>query len=162
MTIFCKIDLPQGKSILFGANNVKLSQSGGLIGDANLVLLGDYQIPINGGNTMITLKGGMDFTTGNATNLTYAKLTCGGVQEVGILADISFPRSLLTPLNADYTVITDASRKVTGTFQTKVTDWNDILTSITLPPFALKGLDKVAFQLQNAVIDLSDTRNFTL
>lgn len=160
LTIFCKIDLPQGKSILFGANNVKLSQSGGLIGDANLVLLGDYQIPINGGNTMITLKGGMDFTTGNATNLTYAKLTCGGVQEVEILADISFPRSLLTPLNADYTVTTNPSLKVTGTFQTKVTDWNDILTSITLPPFALKGLDKVAFQLQNAVIDLSDTRNF--
>jgi hypothetical protein len=48
LTIFCKVDLPQGKSILFGADEVKLSFKGGIVGsNANLVLLGDFQIPIN-------------------------------------------------------------------------------------------------------------------
>jgi hypothetical protein len=45
LTIFCKIDLPQqNKSIFFGADSIKLSHKGGLIGGGNLVLLGDFRL----------------------------------------------------------------------------------------------------------------------
>ena len=33
------------KTLFFGSDNIKLSQDGGFIGDARLVLLGDYTIP---------------------------------------------------------------------------------------------------------------------
>jgi hypothetical protein len=159
LTVFCKIDLPQGKSIFFGADSIKLSHKGGLVGKGDLVLLGDFAIPINGGNMMLTLKGGLDMKTGNVNQLTYVKLECNGVKEIGITADVTFPRSLLVPLTSDLKVEPDAAKKVQGTFSTKVTDWNDILADISLPPFALKGMERVAFKLDKAIFDLSDKRN---
>ncbi len=163
LLIFCKIDLPQGKSILFGANNVKMSYKGGFIGSPTLVLLGDFQIPINGGNMMITLKGGLDMETGNVANKTAIKFTCGGIESVSVDADVSFPRSLLVPLNADYTVVSDPNAKVQGHFSTTVNDWNNIYASnISLQPFAIKGLERVAFQITNAVFDFSDFQSPTL
>ena len=50
---------------------MKLSHQGGIIGDANLVLLGDLNIPFNAGKWMLTLKGGFDYKTGETQNLTY-------------------------------------------------------------------------------------------
>ena len=163
LTIFCKVDLPQGKSILFGADEVKLSFKGGLVGsNANLVLLGDFQIPINGGNTMLTLKGGQDMKTGNVNALTYVRFECNGVKELGIAADVSFPRSLIEPVGSDNKPLADLSQKVTGSFKTVVSDWNDIVADVTLPPFVLKGFSKVVFEIDKAVIDLSDKRNHPL
>ena len=159
LTIFCKIDLPQGKTIFFGADGVKLSKDGGLIGGGNLVLLGDFQIPINGGNSMLTLKGGLDMKTGNISydKVTYASIECNGIKNLNIAADFSFPRTLLVPLLSDYTVDTDAKNKVQGSFEAKnVTDWNDINAEISLPLFAIKGFERVAYRLDKAVIDLSD------
>ncbi len=161
LLVFCKMDLPQGKSIFFGANNIKLSHSGGVIGDWNLVLLGDFQIPINGGNSMITLKGGFDMATGATTNLTYVSFACGGVKDVNVVADISFPRSLLTPLNSDYSIVSDPQEKVIGTFKVeKLTDWNNMLAGINfVKPFAIKGIEKVAFEITEAKFDFSDFAN---
>jgi hypothetical protein len=74
LTVFVKVIIPQsdkkGKptELLFGANNVKLSHQGGLIGDANLVLLGDVFIPFNGGNWLLILKGGLNYKTGDTQN----------------------------------------------------------------------------------------------
>jgi hypothetical protein len=163
LTIFCKIDLPQqNKSIFFGADSIKLSHKGGLIGGGNLVLLGDFQIPINGNNMMITLKGGLNMRTGEVANLTYVKMECNGVKELGISADVSFPRNLLVPLTADFKVDSTLNKKVQGSFKTIVTDWNDILAeNITFEPFAIKGMERIAFKLEKAVFDMSDFRNGT-
>ena len=99
LTVFCKIEIPQGNKVLFfGLDGVKLSNGGGLIGDANLVLLGDFQVPVNGNNFMLILKGGFDMRTGDVSNLTYAKLQCGGVKEIGIQAEIALPRGLVKPV----------------------------------------------------------------
>jgi hypothetical protein len=162
LTIFCRIDLPQGKSIFFGADSIKLSHKGGLIGGGNLVLLGDFQIPINGNNMMITLKGGLDMKTGNIQNLTYVKMECNGVKELGITADVSFPRNLLVPLTSDYKVEPNEQKKVQGTFSTTVTDWNDITADLTLPLFAIKGMERIAFKLDKAIFDMSDLRTSNL
>jgi hypothetical protein len=160
LTIFCKIDLPQGKSIFFGADNVKLSHKGGLVSGGDLVLLGDFQVPFNGGNSMLTLKGGLNMSTGDVKKLTYVTFECNGVKNLGIAADISFPRSLLVPITADNKVEPDVNKKVTGSFSVQeVTDWNDIMGEISLPKFAIKGLERVVYQLDKAIIDLSDFRN---
>jgi hemin uptake protein HemP len=141
VTAFVHIRIPQtdnnGEAIelFFGANNIKISHQGGIYGDANLVLLGDIGIPISGGNGLVALKGGFDMGTGNVQNRTYVTIDCGGFREMGVTADVLFPRSMLQPVDANYQVIPDENVK--GSFQTIVGDWNDILVEIDLPAFQL-------------------------
>jgi hypothetical protein len=162
LTVFCKIEIPQSKKTLFfGLEGVKLSNGGGLIGDANLVLLGDFQIPINGNNALLILKGGMDMRTGDVSKLTYARLQCGGIKEVGIDGDVVLPRGLVKPVDANFKVIEADSVRVKGSFRTVVNDWNNIFASITLPRFAINGLDKLCFEVNSANFDFSDFQNAT-
>ncbi|MBP1677509.1 MAG: hypothetical protein H6Q20_2068 [Bacteroidetes bacterium] len=158
-SVFCKVDIPQGKTLYFGAQHVKYSHSGGLTGDATLMLLGDVDIPFEGGKTVLTLKGAEQANMPNPQSLTYAKLTCDGISEIGLSAEVSFSRDMLIPLNADYTPIADTNQKVKAAFKTVVTDWNDILAEISLSPFEVSGVKDFAFVVDKAVFDFSDTRN---
>lgn len=171
VTAFVHIRIPQtdnnGEAIelFFGANNIKISHQGGIYGDANLVLLGDIGIPINGGNGLVALKGGFDMTTGDIQNRTYVTIDCGGFKEMGVTADVLFPKSMLQPVDANYQVIPDENVK--GSFQTIVGDWNDILVEIDLPAFQLSktsagddsGKAGLIFDINTAVFDFSDIRN---
>ncbi|MBO6531634.1 MAG: hypothetical protein JJ885_07915 [Muricauda sp.] len=171
VTAFVHIRIPQtdnnGEAIelFFGANNIKISHQGGIYGDANLVLLGDIGIPISGGNGLVALKGGLDMGTGNVQNRTYVTIDCGGFREMGVTADVLFPRSMLQPVDANYQVIPDENVK--GSFQTIVGDWNDILVEIDLPAFQLSkpsagddsGKAGLIFDINTAVFDFSDIRN---
>jgi hypothetical protein len=173
VTAFVHVEIPQSDSkgkpieLFFGADNIKISHKGGIYGDANLVLLGDIGIPINGGNGLVALKGGFDMATGNVQDLTYVTIDCGGFKEMGVTADVLFPRSMLEPVDANYEVIPDESVKVQGHFQTIIGDWNDILVEIDLPTFQLaktqssdgSGKAGLIFDIDNAVFDFSDVRN---
>jgi hypothetical protein len=64
---------------------------------------------------------------------------------------------MLVPLKQNLEV--DSTKQVTASFKTVITDWNDILAEVSLPNFAVKGLEKFAFTVDKAVVDLSDTRN---
>lgn len=173
VTVFVHIQIPQTDSdgipieLFFGADNIKISHKGGIYGDANLVLLGDIGIPINGGNGLVALKGGFEMQTGNVQNLSYVTIDCGGFKEMGITADVLFPRTMLEPVDSNYEVIPDKDVKVQGHFQTIVGDWNDILVEIDLPPFQIaksqssngSGKAGLIFDINNAVFDFSDVRN---
>ncbi len=173
VTAFVHIGIPQSGSngepieLFFGAEGIKISHKGGIYGDANLVLLGDIGIPINGGNGLVALRGGFDMESGNTDKLTYVTIDCGGFKELGITADLMFPRSMLEPVDSKYEVIPDENVKVEGHFQTIVSDWNDILVEVDLPPFQLtkqgstdgKGKAGLVFELNKAVFDFSDLRN---
>ncbi len=173
VTAFVKVEIPQSdsegnqKQLFFGADNIKLSHTGGIYGDANLVLLGDIAIPINGGNGAVVLKGGFNMKTGSIDKKTYVTIDCNGFKEMGISADVLFPRSMLEPVDENYKVNPDTKIKVKGHFETVVSDWNDILAEISLPPFQLKKDDSkdgsgkagLIFELNTAVFDFSDIRN---
>ena len=145
LTVFCKILIPQGDPIFFGAEDIQLSYRGGILGtNAKLVLLGDYPISINGGNMMITLKGGFDMKTGNiAPDMTSAKFSCGGIQSLNIAADVSFPRSLLVPLDEQFKPLADESKKVVGEIRGReIQSWDELIVGINLPSkFALRGVE---------------------
>ncbi|MEO8238790.1 MAG: hypothetical protein ABI576_11830 [Flavobacterium sp.] len=164
LTAFVKIIIPQhdssgkAKELFFGANNIKLSHKGGLVGDTNLVLLGDVPIKINGENLLLILKGGMDMKTGVVKNETYVTIDCNGFKELGITADVQFSRNLLEPVNNEYVALPSPAL-VTGTFKTVVSNWNDILIEISLPKFQLTSKKGFCFELNTAVIDFSDLRN---
>ena len=173
VTVFVKIIIPQKNQngnpieLFFGADNVKLSHKGGLFGTANLFLLGDVPIPINGGNGLLVLNGGLDMRTGNVTSETFVSIDCGGFKEMGVAADVLFPRSMLEPVDSNYNLIPDPAVKVTGHFKTIVNDWNNILAEINLPPFQLTkpntsdgvGKGGIVFELNTAVFDFSDLHN---
>ena len=176
LTVFARIRMPQsdenGNPIeaFFGANNVKLSHQGGIVGDANLVLLGDVQIPFNAGNWLLELKGGFDYKTGGTQNLTYVSIDCNGVKEMGVAADVQFSRNLILPVTANGEALNETKNvqniagnsvtvpnRVTGSFNMVVTDWNNIIAEIDLPPFVLaKHPEKFVFELNEAIFDFSD------
>jgi hypothetical protein len=165
-TAFVRIIIPQGdengkmKELFFGANNIKLSHKGGLVGDTNLVLLGDFPIKINGDNSLLVLKGGMDMKTGDITNKTYVTIDCSGFKQLGITADVEFSRSIIEPVGANNKAL-PSPKRVTGSFSTTVSNWNDILINISLPKFQLTSFKDTFFEVNTAVIDLSDIRNST-
>lgn len=166
LTAFVKIVLPQTdslgnrKELFFGANNIKLSHKGGLVGDTNLVLLGDVSIPMFGAKTLLVLKGGMEMATGVVTNKTYVTIDCNGFKELGIDAEVLFSRTMLEPVDATYKPIAGDSR-VTAKFKAVVGNWNDILIDISLPTFQLTKHPGYCFEMNKAVIDMSDLRNST-
>ncbi len=190
LTVFARLKLPQTDEnglpieLFFGANNVRLSHYGGIIGEANLVLLGDVHLPINAGKWLFTLKGGFDYTSGNTTNKSYVTITCDGVKGFSVEGEVEFSRELLIPIedngkvNENRTHITkrittengtqtmQVPNRVKGGFTTKAKDWNDLLISIDLQPFVLskkrnkKNYDgNFQFYVNQATLDLSDLHN---
>ncbi|WP_281321922.1 hypothetical protein [Flavobacterium aestivum] len=164
LTAFVRIIVPQTdslgkqKELFFGANNIKLSHKGGLIGDTKLVLLGDFPLKICGDKALLILKGGMNMNTGAVENKTYVTIDCNGFKELGITADVEFSRSIIEPVDESNNVI-GKTQRVTGSFKTTVSNWNDILMDISLPKFQLTSFKGTYFELNKAVIDLSDLRN---
>lgn len=163
LTAFVRITIPQDeggkqKQLFFGANNIKLSHKGGLVGDTNLVLLGDVPIKINGENLLLVLKGGMEMSTGEVKNKTYVTIDCNGFKELGIDAEVIFSRNLLEPVDASYKPLPDTER-VKASFKTVITNWNDILVEVSLPTFQLTKYKGTCFELNKAVVDFSDIRN---
>ncbi len=177
-TAFARITIPQTDKdgnriqLFFGANNLKMTHKGGIIGDANLVLLGDVHIPWNGGKWLLTLKGGMNLNTGNVQNLTYFNMDCDGLKELGIQAEVQFSRDMILPVGAngepmpktrsyqgaDGKTITIPNR-VTGNFGLVASGWNDIVAEVSLSPFVLASMPKAfMFSVNKAIFDFSDRR----
>ncbi|WP_109852755.1 hypothetical protein [Aquimarina sp. AU58] len=178
LTVFVRVILPQTDEkgdpieIFFGANNVKLSHQGGLMGDANLVLLGDVFIPFNGGNWLLSLKGGFDFKTGDTQNKTFVTINCDGVKEMRLDGEVQFSRNMLLPVDnkgklleetRSYTgadnKIRQIPNRVRGNFKAVASNWNDLIVEIGITPFVLTNQkDKFMFSLNKAVFDFSDLR----
>ncbi|WP_103068654.1 hypothetical protein [Aquimarina sediminis] len=178
LTVFVKIILPQSDEqglpieLFFGANNVKLSHQGGIIGEANLVLLGDIFIPFNGGNWLLILKGGFDYRTGDTLNRTFVTIDCDGVKEMGIEGEVQFSRNMILPVDGigqplpETTTYTGALKepiqipnRVRGNFRAIASDWNDLIVEISLSPFVMASQpDKFMFSVNQAVFDFSDLR----
>jgi hypothetical protein len=169
LDLFAKVIIPQkvgsssgtvsNNEIFFGVKGLKLSNTGGIIGNSRLVLLGDIAIPFAGGKGALMLKGGLNQQTGEFADLTYVEIDCSGFKKLGIAADVTFPRTLLLPVNPSGEINPDNNVTVKGSFTTTVNNWNDITASISLTPFQIKGLKDFNFTTSQAYFDFSDTRN---
>lgn len=175
-TVFARVILPQTDEkgdpmeLFFGANNLKLTHGGGLVEDANLVLLGDVYIPFNSGNWLFSLKGGLNKETGITENLTYVTIDCDGIKELALSGEVQFSREMLLPVDengvlenetrsytgADNTTIQIPNR-VRGDFNIVANDWNNMVVDISLSSFVLANHpDKFMFSVNQAVFDFSD------
>lgn len=159
LTLFARVKVPQvgdDRVLFFAAQGIKLSQTGDIIGDAALAMMGDMSIPIQGNTAKLTLRGATNLNTGRTRDLTYVSVDCQGFRELGITADIEFSENLIVKADPSSA---EESGKVMAHFTTVVTDWNDLLVGISLPPFEMKGLKDFVFEVKSAVFDFSDLRN---
>ncbi|WP_223255487.1 hypothetical protein [Flavobacterium sp. LM4] len=188
LTVFCRVDIPQKDKdgqpmqLFFGADNVKLSHQGGIMGEAKLVLLGNVDIPFSDNKWQVSLYGGFDMATGNVNDLTYVTIDCDGFKEMKISGAVEFSRNLILPIDPVTKTVDEAKttvpktyyngktvqipNRVRGEFSFMASSWNDILVDVSMQPFVLKdkrnGKDfdgNFQFLVSNAVLDLSDLKN---
>ncbi|MBQ7550470.1 MAG: hypothetical protein IJT04_02945 [Bacteroidales bacterium] len=174
--VYAKAVIPQGTEgkrtvLFFGAEGIKGTHSGGLIGELKLSLLHDVEIPFNGGNTKIVLKGnGLDKNRGTSESNTFMTVGCNGFQNLSIDAEVHFPTSLIVrageqhieEYNQDPSLSTNgnnSSEQVIGRFKTVIDSWDDLLVSVNLPNFEIKGLKDYVFSLDHVILDFSSRRN---
>jgi hypothetical protein len=149
--VFMQFEVPQNNTTLtFMARGIKFTQKGGIVGDATLELVGDYGINFNGSKTQLVLKGSA------SKGKTYVTMDCDGFKEMGLDAEVKFSRDLFRPEMPDGS---QGDGNLSATFKTVLSNWNDLIVQISLPPFQITGVDGVGFSVQDAVFDFSDIRN---
>lgn len=177
INVYARVVTPQQgaeggkKTLYFGAEGVKLSYGGKIIGDAKLSLLGDINMPFNQNQWMLTLEGGRinKLDGGSVNDNTYVIIDCDGIKELSLKGNVQISRNVLVPLDSNGGVqpeigINGQTNRVRGDFALKASDWNDILVKVSITPFAItsqiKNQDKgyFSFFVNNAVLDLSDLR----
>lgn len=153
------------REIFFGADGIKLTNNGRIMGDARLVLLGDYTIPLFNGKMKLILKGGeLSETDGGIVNndRTFAIIDCNGFREAAITADAIFDRKVMLPL--DNATLEPKAGEVTAHMRIEggVTNLNDILGKMTFEtPFAITGHERWGFEVDNMFFDISAQQNYT-
>ncbi len=172
LNIFGKIIIPcegkPDKTLFFAGKDIKTTFTGDIVGNAFLVLLGDVYIPINGDRAALMLKGNFDPNSGSTTSKTFIEMDCRGFKSLSISADVIFSEKFIRSVDASGNAIGGLDERgnpkcrVAASLETKVDDWNDILLSISLPPFEIVGLNGFIFSVKRAVFDLSDKRNETI
>jgi hypothetical protein len=147
ITAYMVVPLPgSDRELIFAGRDIPVSRNGGLMGTARLELVNDQPIGAFGDSTAITFKAGK----------TFVEFDCNGFVRLGLGADVDFSRKLVKE-NADGTP--NDTARVKGSFEVVASDLNDIIASINIDPFEVRGVKGVTFTVQNAVIDLSDYKN---
>jgi len=182
ITIFVRIILGQAgqdgqqRQLFFGATGVRITKDGGLQGDANIALLGDYSIPIMSNKGALIFKGGFDLETGDIEDKTYVIIDCDGFKELKISAEVQFSREVIVPLTPENQIDnstydnTSIKKRVSTEIALTVANLSDILIEVNIPKFAMTSeatvqneadaIDKAfIFEGSNAVFDFSETRN---
>jgi hypothetical protein len=150
--VYMQFEVPQnGKKLTFMAQGIKFSKEGGIIGDAKLVLVGDYAINFNGDKGQLVIKGAKGGTGG-----TFVRMDCDGFREMGLDVEVKFSRDLLLPEDVKGVV---QPGNVKASFQAVITSWNDLLVQLSFPNFQVAGLTGFGFSINDAVFDFSDTHN---
>ncbi len=173
------------RELYFGAEGIKLSHDGALIGDMKLVLLGNEAIPINGDNWLLTLKGDVNLKTGAFAEKSFVEFDCSGLKEISLEGDLRVSRNVLLPIDdegnyvcgnssenqyakdKDGNLLKDDNKNnivdnkcyVGTSFSIKAKGWNDLLLEVSLPKFEVTGFKGWGFHIEQAVLDLSDSRN---
>ena len=178
--VYAKAVIPQGANggrtvLFFGVEGIKGTHTGGLVGELKLSLLHDVEIPFNGGNTKIVLKGnGLSKDRGISQSDTYMTIGCDGFHSIAIDAEVHFPTSLIVKAGGqniegsgiknrlstdDFNKEDNSLNQVIGHFSTVIDSWDDLLVSLNLPSFEIKGLKDYIFSLDNVILDFSSKRN---
>ncbi|MEZ5038436.1 MAG: hypothetical protein R2828_01030 [Saprospiraceae bacterium] len=154
LEVFLEIDAPNlPMPLMFSSPDIKFSASGGIIGGASLMLLGNIPIEIVPGRSAVVLMRGSNGSNGLVSGGTFVSIDCDGFQSLGLDAIVEFSRAWIKPANDN------GSRKVSGRIATIISDWDDILLEIDLEDFVITKMEDVIWRVDRAIFDFSDWRN---
>lgn len=142
---------PRSNQLLaFKANEVTFYNKTGLTGPAKLHLLSNVYSRL-GKAAEIQFLGGITHT--------WAVMDCNGLSEFGIHGIASFSPGYIHKLDKQYKSLHDSA--VIADFRIVAKDWDNLLIQLSIPAFGMKGLDGFGFEINEAVLDLSEQYNAT-
>ncbi len=159
LEVYCRADLSDGHTLFFGADNIKFSSEGGIIGDASLGLFADFPLSKGTRKMAITLDKFLPRKDGNHTG-TYITFDCDGFVEMKIDATLDISREWVLPCDSEGEPL-EGEGRVQADFAVTLVDWDDLVVDLSLPSFVLTKVPDIGFHIHKAVIDLSDVRNAT-
>jgi hypothetical protein len=129
----------------FQAQNIPFSFSGGIVGDARIMLVSEKKFTICSGVKLSVLPG------------TYVEFNCNGFKALNLKGKIVFSGDKFCKVDANGDSIPG---NLEAFFETTINNWNNLFLSINqLDPFKLKSVPDVIFSCKNLAIDYSDFRN---
>ena len=151
--IYAKVVMPQDVVLCFGAQKIQFSYSGTFLGNAKLALLEDLELPAFSDNSLKLIFRGESNKYLDAANISYATISCKGIEEFGLAIDAEFSDKFIVPVDQNGDII--IGEKLRTAFSTTATNLDDILVHVDLPAFAVNGLDGYSFACENVVFDYS-------
>src|SRR5690606_15910516 len=128
------LDFPEfGEHVLaLGAKDLCITPGG--LGDEGRLYLARDWVVVQEGETQFAFKG---VESADTTQATYVSWDCRGFKCMQVRGEVTFPRSMLVPDNADGTI---GEGNVKGLFGVKACRGNNWIAHITFDPFQVKGL----------------------
>lgn len=135
----------------FGIKDLCINPNG--LGDEGRLYLARDLVLVQEGETQFAFTGSESADT---TRATYVSWDCRGFKCMQIRGQVTFPRSMLVPDNADGTV---GEGNVKGTFGLKTCRGSNWIASIEFDPFQVKGMAGWGWNSSAAYLDFSDVEN---
>ncbi len=149
LQVFMSIQMPQWEKSLDFMGVAQITHEGGITGTARLFLIGEYEFDIGQGK--ITFPGSEDILSGKNKN--FVEFDCDGFKGMSLQAIVEFSKDLLV---AESPKGEPLDQRVKFEFTTYINDLNDLLLSINIPPFQIKGVKGLGFSVKEAYLDWSD------
>jgi hypothetical protein len=141
---FMSVDFPGSSSVLaFAARGLVLTPSGikgGALSRLYLVHAPEIQL---GPNTSLLLS---------ANGNTFVDWDCNGFTGIGLGGQLRFRSDLIYPAS-------QPDEDLKTEFSIYASDLQNLIFSVSLPPFRIKGLQDFSFEVQQATLDLSSMQN---
>jgi hypothetical protein len=167
LEVYVQIDIPdRATPLMFGVRDLKFSRDAGIVGETSIGLLEDFTLQLNEqGKAVLFLEKMDDYgegsATANAETGTYVTVDCDGFKELSLKGSVKFDRDWLIPINASTGQALPEPNLVQGTFETKVKSWDELYLELDFTPFAIHGLEDVAWNVDKVVFDFSDEKSPT-
>lgn len=146
MDVYVSLAMPQTTTRLAFHGRVPLSASGGISSNARIFLLGDHTMKI-GPHSILTVHGSQQ---------SYVEFDCNGFLGVNVDASLQFSSDIIQREDENGTASDD---RLSVGFAVYTQSLNNILVTIAVPPFQIKGLDGFGFRATEAYLDWSDLAN---
>lgn len=144
MSAYMAVDFPgTNRKLAFAANEIELSPKGILATEGMTLKLVSTNTIHLGPNIDLVLPG-------DGSN--FVEFDCEGYKQLHLKGEFVFKNNLLLPADP-------LKQTVKATFEAVVEDIHNLYAAISMDPFMLKNLPEYKFDVKNAVIDLSDTKN---
>lgn len=134
--------------VAFKTDNVRFYFKQGLTGPVRMQLMSDVLVKLGRAATVQFLGG---------YNQTWAEFDCKGLNQFGITAVARISNNVLVPVNAEHVAIPDSA--LTSRVQLQVKSWDELLVSVSLQPFQIRGFNGYVFTISKATLDLSADMN---